>query len=385
MKLKKGILFFLLVGSLFGYSLIANSQEKGKFNLILDTDMAIDDWPAVLYVLNQRSRANILGITVPGTGEAHCKNAIRNVLKLIYLVGREKENIKVSCGDEVPMEGVHAFPDAWRKDVDNFYGISIPTSPQKLPPKIHSVEHMREMIKKSKKPVVILTLGPLTNMGQLIQKYGDEVTKKIKRIYVMGGTIKAKGNVIVPNFTDNLKNKVAEWNIWIDPLAAQITYRSGIPITMVGLDATNQVQVTRKFAADFKAHAKSKGAKFTDNILVKNGWFIDSGEYFFWDPLTAVAVFEPICNIETLKVDVNVKEQKGMAAKTQLSQLTKTFAKLAINQYRGKVKGRKALDEKESGRTFVSKSSLVKNIQVCMSVKDKKTFFKSYMKILNKY
>ena len=62
--------------------------------------------------------------------------------------------------------------------------------------------------------------------------------------------------MIVPNFTDNLKNKFAEWNIWIDPLAAQITYRSGVPITMVGLDATNQVQVTRKFAKDFKALKK---------------------------------------------------------------------------------------------------------------------------------
>ena len=135
------------------------AQEKGKFNLIVDTDMAIDDWPAVLYVLNQRSRANILGITVPGSGEAHCKHAIGNVLDLIHLVGREKENIKVSCGDEVPMEGVHTFPDAWRKDVDSFYGIKIPKSPQIKPPKIHSVDHMRDMIKKSKKPVVILTLG----------------------------------------------------------------------------------------------------------------------------------------------------------------------------------------------------------------------------------
>ena len=63
----------------------------------------------MLYVLNQRSRANILGITVPGSGEAHCKHAIGNVLDLIHLVGREKENIKVSCGDEVPMEGVTLF------------------------------------------------------------------------------------------------------------------------------------------------------------------------------------------------------------------------------------------------------------------------------------
>jgi hypothetical protein len=66
-----------------------------------------------------KKRAKLLGITIPGTGEVHCKFAIKNVLDLVHLAGRSKENIRVSCGDEVPMEGVHAFPDAWRKDVDH--------------------------------------------------------------------------------------------------------------------------------------------------------------------------------------------------------------------------------------------------------------------------
>ena len=89
--------------------------------------------------------------------------------------------------------------------------------------------------------------------------------------------------------------------------------------------------------------------------------------------------------MKTLKVDVNVEEQKGMTAMVQLIQLTNTFAKLAVDQFQGKVKGRKAFDEKESGRTFISTSPKVKQIQVCMGVRDKKAFFKSYMKILNKH
>ena len=72
LKLLHSILLGLL---LFNFS--SYSQEKGKFDIILDTDMAIDDWPAVLYVLNQKERANLLGITIPGTGEAHCNFAIQ--------------------------------------------------------------------------------------------------------------------------------------------------------------------------------------------------------------------------------------------------------------------------------------------------------------------
>jgi pyrimidine-specific ribonucleoside hydrolase len=421
MVTSKFIYFFSVFATLFAFSFSGISQEKGNFDLILDTDMAIDDWPAVLYVLNQRKRANLLGITVPGTGESHCKVVIKNILELIHLAGREKENIQVSCGDEVPMEGVHAFPDSWRNDVDSFYGIDIPNSPQKMPGKIHSVDHLVQMLQKAKGKVVVLTLGPLTNFGQLLQgKHRKLAKKKIKRIYVMGGAIvggkakssghghKVKGNVIVPGFTEgHIKNKVAEWNIWIDPVSAQITFRSGIPITMVGLNGTNEVQVTRKFAADFKKRAKSKGAKFTDKILDKNGWFIDSKEYFFWDPLTAVAVFEPVCQIETKKVDVNVEVQKGITAEQQLAGFVKSFAKGAKDQYKDsgtlgkKALGkRKALNEMKSGETFVSSKPGVKNVEVCMHVspgeKSKgkvegfdqmgtEDFKNHYMHFLNKY
>ena len=82
---KVSLLNFVLAMTLTFLSFLSFSQEKGKFNLILDTDMAIDDWPAVLYVLNQKKRAKFLGIT--GTGEVHCKFAIKNVLDLVHLAG----------------------------------------------------------------------------------------------------------------------------------------------------------------------------------------------------------------------------------------------------------------------------------------------------------
>ena len=80
----------------------------------------------------------------------------------------------------------------------------------------------------------------------------------------MGGAIETRGNLIVQGFTDDLQNKVAEWNIYIDPVAANKVFTSGIPITLIPLDATNQVPVTLDFTAEFKRKATSPEAKFID-------------------------------------------------------------------------------------------------------------------------
>ena len=81
---------------------------------------------------------------------------------------------------------------------------------------------------------------------------------------------------------------------------------SGLPVTLVSLDATNKVKVTREFAAAFKSAATTPAAKFVDQIFDKNGWFIDSGEYYFWDPLAAaVASDESLCTYETATIDVD--------------------------------------------------------------------------------
>jgi pyrimidine-specific ribonucleoside hydrolase len=74
---------------------------------IIDTDMAGDDWMAILFLL-QRPDVNVIAITVTGTGEAHCGPGIRHALDLVLLAGRPK--VPVTCGHEMPVIGNHAFP-----------------------------------------------------------------------------------------------------------------------------------------------------------------------------------------------------------------------------------------------------------------------------------
>jgi len=87
----------------------------GPRPLIIDTDMAMDDWLAILYLL-QRKDYDVVAITVVGTGEAHCAPGVRNARGLLALAGYKQ--IPVACGRETPFDGGHAFPDEWRTGVD---------------------------------------------------------------------------------------------------------------------------------------------------------------------------------------------------------------------------------------------------------------------------
>ena len=71
----------------------------------------------------------------------------------------------------------------------------------------------------------IVTLGPLTNIANMIEK-NKESLDSIKHIYIMGGSSNALGNV----------TKFAEYNFWVDPEAADIVLNAGIPTTMIGWD-----------------------------------------------------------------------------------------------------------------------------------------------------
>jgi inosine-uridine nucleoside N-ribohydrolase len=151
------------------------------------------------------------------------------------------------------MEGFHTFPDKWRESADKLNGVIIAKNPSPHNLTQHSVEWYHDILNKNKKSVVILAIGPLTNIGQLIQKYPNDV-KKIKRIYIMGGALNVKGNLKTSIYTKELSNNYAEWNIWVDPLAAKIVFNSSIPITLVPLDATNQA----KFTLDYVDKQKNK-------------------------------------------------------------------------------------------------------------------------------
>jgi inosine-uridine nucleoside N-ribohydrolase len=277
-------------------------QRQTPKPVIYDTDMAHEDMFAALFLLSHPN-VDVRAITVTGTGEAHCGPGVENALSLVAVSGLE--DIPVACGREAPLEGNHEFPAEWRKGADEAYGTLLAEG--RAPSELSAPDLIINIIQSSSEPITIVVVGPLTNVADAIQK-DSGIGSNIKAIYIMGGAVDVEGNV--GNSGVDIDNKFAEWNIYIDPAAANIVFHSGIPIVLVPLDATRDVPITRNFYRALENNRNSAPANLVYEILTANLDFVDSGGFQFWDSLTA-AIFtdESITAFE--EIQLTVVEEEG--------------------------------------------------------------------------
>ncbi len=286
-----GLLLVGLAAMIFVYQIVQqNAAQRIEFEplplsenvkpVIIDTDMAPDDWMAILFLL-QRPEIDVLAITVNGTGEAHCEPGVRNALGLVALAGRS--GIPVACGRETPLEGNHVFPEDWRTNADTMSGLALPQV--ELPAGDEdAVELLTRLALESPRRVSILTLGPLTNLAEAVQQE-PALVEHVETVVIMGGALAVPGNV---GFSGaGIDNQVAEWNFYIDPFAVKIVFGSGLPVLLAPLDATNNVPLGSEFFRQLKANRHTPEAEFVYQVLAKMQDFIASGGYYFWDPLAA--------------------------------------------------------------------------------------------------
>jgi len=270
--------------------------------VIFDTSMAHEDMFSALYLLSHPN-VDLKAITVTGTGEVHCEPGVVNALGLVALSSHK--DIPVACGRETPLTGNHEFPAEWRQNADAAYGVDIPDGGE--PSKLDAEDLIIDLIQNSEEPVTIVAVGPLTNIAEAIQKDPSFISN-INNIFIMGGAVNVDGNV--GNSGVGIDNKHAEWNIYIDPVAANIVFSSGIPVTLVPLDATRDVPITRKFYDSMSKHLNTPSAKFVQEVLSANLDFVDSGGFQFWDTLTsALFTDESIASFE--EIQMRVVEEEG--------------------------------------------------------------------------
>jgi len=253
---------------------------------IIDTDVGVDDELAILYLLAQKD-IDVKAIAVVGTGEAHCSAGLRNVAGLLSLM--HHEHIPLACGRETPMAGTHQFPDWLRKLADNLVGAADLLPQVQVTSSQTAIQLLESTLKSAKEPVEILAIGPLTNLGELVTQM-PELKNKIKMIYIMGGAVDSPGNIV--EVEPSIKNNTAEWNIYVDPYAADKVFRSGIPITMVGLDVTNQVPVTKAFYQKLKQNQSNLANHFFYELFHHNEAEIFEHKWYFWDVLSAVIAYD---------------------------------------------------------------------------------------------
>lgn len=193
--------------------------------VILDCDPGHDDAIALILALAS-PELKVLAVTTSAGNQTPDKT-LNNALRILTLLGRD--DIPVAAGAPKPLARELIIAD----NVHGESGLDGPKLPDPAfaPVAMTALELMAKCLRESPEPVTLVPTGPLTNIALLLAAH-PELKQKIARIVQMGGAAGAG------NWTP-----AAEFNIYVDPEAADMVFKSGIPITMCGLDVTHQAQV----------------------------------------------------------------------------------------------------------------------------------------------
>jgi pyrimidine-specific ribonucleoside hydrolase len=222
------------------------TDTPARLPVILDCDPGHDDALAITLAL-ARPELDVLGITTIG-GNSTLANTTRNALRVLALLGRM--DVPVAAGPDQPLvRPLETAPQV--HGVSGLDGADLP-EPASEPRPEGALEFLRATLAAAPAPVTLIPVGPLTNTGLLLRTYPASA-EKIAGISLMGGAMGAG------NWTP-----AAEFNIWVDPEAARIVFRSGLPITMHGLDVTHKALMGLPEADRLDAVGTRVGHVFAD-------------------------------------------------------------------------------------------------------------------------
>lgn len=220
--------------------------------ILIDTDPGQDDAVAILLALASPEEIDVLGITAVA-GNVPLSLTQKNARMVCELAGRP--DMKVFAGCAAPL--AHALVTA--EHVHGKTGLDGPDLPDPVMAlqEGHATDYIIETLREHDAGTVTLCpLGPLTNIATAFQKAPD-IIERVQEIVLMGGGYFEGGNV----------TPMAEFNIYVDPEAADIVFRSGVPIVVMPLDVTHKALVTKSRNDAFRAIGSKVGiavAEMTD-------------------------------------------------------------------------------------------------------------------------
>jgi purine nucleosidase len=196
--------------------------------IIIDCDPGHDDALAILLALGAPDELEVLAITTVA-GNVPLELTHTNARKVIELAGRPEIPVHAGCAQPLVRRLVIADYVHGATGLDGF-DLPEPTVPLA---EVHAVDALIAHL-EARPPgtVTLCPIGPLTNVATAISK-APAIMPRIREIVLMGGAI-GLGNA----------TPAAEFNIFVDPHAADAVFRSGVPIVMFGLDVTHQALVS---------------------------------------------------------------------------------------------------------------------------------------------
>lgn len=204
-------------------------MAEKKIPIILDTDPGHDDAFAIMMALAS-PKIELLGLTSVA-GNSVIENTTRNCLRILEKVGRTEVPVAKGIGKPLSKPLIYDLAKKYHGES----GLEGPSYPEVKTPlqKEDAVDFIARVLKESEEKVTLVPVGPLTNIAAFILSY-PELLGKIEQISIMGGLTYAHPNGASP---------AAEFNIFQDPEAADIVFKTGIPIIMHSINSTSLGQV----------------------------------------------------------------------------------------------------------------------------------------------
>lgn len=266
--------------------------------VIFDTDPGQDDAVAILAALGSPDEIEVLGIAAVA-GNIPLHHTVNNALRLVELAGRP--DIPVYAGADRPF--AHRLVTA--EHVHGVTGLDGPDLPQPVmkPREGHAADFIIDTVRRlPEKTVTIAALGPLTNVALALLKAPD-IAERLQGIVLMGGAYFEVGNI----------TPTAEFNIYVDPDAAKIVFRSGADITVLPLDVTHQMHSTPPRIEAFRRIGNKAGAAVAAMLTFSETYDLQK---FGWD---GAPLHDPCVTAFLIRPDlfegrrVNVEVETGSA------------------------------------------------------------------------
>lgn len=268
-----------------------------RFPVIIDCDPGVDDTAALL-LASQLEELDIRAITTV-SGNVGVDKTTANAVKVRHAMGKD---IPIYMGADRPMfrepinaENFHG--------IDGFGGVAYPQ--EIINTEIgdeKAWDAIYRIAKECNGELVIIAVAPMTNLGIALAKY-KELPKLIKRIVIMGGA--AIGGNVTP---------CAEFNIYVDPEAADMMFCSGVPVYMCGLDVTLKAYMTPEELEEIGALDSFQAKLFRD--VLQGGL----QKYLEWG-FKGVALHDPVAVLYTVDDSMFETHQVGIRVETK-GQLT---------------------------------------------------------------
>jgi len=266
---------------------------------LIDTDTASDDAVAIIMALAAPD-VRVCALTTVA-GNVGLEQATLNALYTAEVCGSD---VPVFKGAPAPLSRAHE--DAhWFHGRDGLSDRNYP-APRRRPEKEHAVEAIIRLC-HAEPGLTLVTLGPLTNVALALAQ-DPSIIGKVARCVVMGGAPCCEGNV----------SPAAEYNIWVDPEAARMVFRSGLPIEMVGWQVSRGPSVlSEKEIADILALGTGK-ARFAIecNGRAKEAYFTQTSE-------TGLSLADPTAMAVALDRTIGTAWSKHLVEVECASELTR--------------------------------------------------------------